>query len=204
MAALLTANDLSLVRGDRCLFRDLDFALERGELLLVAGANGSGKTSLLRGIAGLIDFATGRVKWNGEDILETYQVFRADLVWLSHRVGFKDELSVIDNLRFECALRASSPEKTDSILARLGLERLTTMPFRYLSAGQQRRVALARMLLSNAPLWLMDEPFTNLDKAGQALVAELISEHLASGGVGVVATHQTVEIDAGIRRVTLG
>ena len=203
MTGLLSASDLCLLRGDRCLFQQLEFALNCGELLVVEGTNGSGKTSLLRGIAGLLEFATGQITWDGENTRDAYQEFRSDLVWLSHRVGFKDELNLIENLRFESALRSSSMEKIDAVIERLGLARLTSLPFRYLSAGQQRRVALARLLLANARLWLMDEPFTNLDKAGQALVAELIAEHLSDGGLCVVASHQAVEIDAPTKRVTL-
>lgn len=203
MTALLSANDLCLVRGDRCLFRSLNFALNPGELMFVGGANGSGKTSLLRGIAGLLDFATGHVTWDGRKILDDYQLFRSEVVWLSHRVGFKDELNLIENLQFESALRASSMDKSAPVIERLGLARLTDLPFRYLSAGQQRRVALARMLLANARLWLMDEPFTNLDKAGQGLVAELIAEHVGSGGLCIAASHQTVEIAAPTIRVML-
>jgi heme exporter protein A len=203
LTGLLSAHDLCLLRGDRCLFQQLDFALNSGELLFVAGANGSGKTSLLRGMAGLLDFETGYVTWDGQKILDDYQAFRADLVWLSHRVGFKGELNLLENLQFESSLRSSSMQNTEAVIERLGLAELGRLPFRYLSAGQQRRVALARMVLANARLWMMDEPFTNLDKAGQALVAELISEHLGNGGLCVVASHQTVEIEAPTQQVTL-
>ena len=203
MTGLLSASELCVLRGDRCLFQRLNFALNPGELLFVAGANGSGKTSLLRGIAGLLDFETGHVSWDGQKILDAYQVFRSDLVWLSHRVGFKDELKLLENLHFESALRSCSMEKAGMVIERLGLATLSNLPFRYLSAGQQRRVALARMVLANGRLWMMDEPFTNLDTAGQALVAELISEHLGGGGLCVVASHQSVEIDAPTERLTL-
>lgn len=203
MTGLLSANDLCLLRGDRCLFQNLEFALNPGELLFIEGANGSGKTSLLRGIAGLLDFETGHVTWDGQKIVDAYQLFRSELVWLSHRVGFKEELNLLENLQFESALRSSSMEKAEAVIERLSLGRLGDLPFRYLSAGQQRRVALARMVLANARLWMMDEPFTNLDKAGRGLVAELISEHLGSGGLCIIASHQTVEIDAPTRRVTL-
>ena len=203
MTGSLSGRDLCLLRGDRCLFQQLGFALHAGELLFVEGPNGSGKTSLLRGIAGLLDFETGQVTWDGQPVTDAYQTFRSNLVWLSHRVGFKGELNLIENLQFEASLRASSMGKLQVIIGRLGLQRLTELPFRYLSAGQQRRVALARMLLSDAPLWLMDEPFTNLDKAGQVLVAELLAEHLAGGGLCVAASHQMVEIDAPTKRVTL-
>ena len=203
MTDLLSANDLCMVRGDRCLFRSLNFALNPGELLFIGGANGSGKTSLLRGIAGLLDFETGHITWGGGKTLNDYQVFRSELVWLSHRVGFKDELNLVENLQFESALRGSSMDQAATVFERLGLAGLTGLPFRYLSAGQQRRVALARLLLADARLWLMDEPFTNLDKAGQGLVADLISEHVGGGGLCVVASHQAVEIDAPTIRVSL-
>ncbi len=203
MTGLLSGSDLSLLRGDRCLFQQLGFALNSGELLVVSGPNGSGKTSLLRGIAGLLDFETGHITWDGQKVLDDYQAFRSDLVWLSHRVGFKGELKLLENLQFEAALRWSSMDKTAAVIERLGLARLTQLPLRYLSAGQQRRVALARMLLANARLWMMDEPFTNLDQAGQSLVADLIAEHLARGGLCVVASHHAVKIDAPTRRVTL-
>lgn len=203
MTELLSGIDLSLLRGDRCLFQHLSFALNPGELLLVEGANGSGKTSLLRGIAGLLDFETGHISWDGHKTLAEYQAFRSDLVWLSHRVGCKGELTLLENLRFESALRSSSMHRIDEVIARLGLAELTALPFRYLSAGQQRRVALARLLLADGRLWIMDEPFTNLDKSGQSLVAALIAEHLASDGLCVVASHQGVEIDAPTKRVTL-
>jgi heme exporter protein A len=203
VSELLSANKLCLLRGDRCLFRNLDFALNSGELLVVEGTNGSGKTSLLRGIAGFLDFAEGHVSWDGRRIQDAYQEFRADLVWLAHRVGFKGDLNLLENLQFEAALRASSMHKSAVVIERLGLAQLTGLPFRYLSAGQQRRVALARLLLGNGRLWLLDEPFTNLDKAGQGLVAELITEHLGAGGLCVVASHQVVDIDAPTKRVTL-
>ncbi|MDX1405409.1 MAG: cytochrome c biogenesis heme-transporting ATPase CcmA [Woeseiaceae bacterium] len=204
MTALLIADDLSIVRGDRCLFERLEFALNPGEALLVEGANGSGKTSLLRGIAGLLEFYSGKVVWNGANVRDDYQLFRADLGWLSHRVGFKGELNVLENLRFDCAMRSAAVTSQHAVIERLGLASLTGLPFRYLSAGQQRRVALARLLLSNARLWLMDEPTTNLDKAGRSLVATLIDEHLQAGGLCVVASHQPVEVAARTYRVTLG
>ncbi len=203
LTELLSGNDLCLLRGDRCLFQHLSFALNPGELLFVEGANGSGKTSLLRGIAGLLDFETGHIRWDGQESLDNYQAFRSDLIWLSHRVGFKDELNLLENLQFESALRASSMQKTEAVIERLGLARLTGLPFRYLSAGQQRRVALARMLLADARLWMMDEPFTNLDSAGQGLVRELVSDHLAAGGVCAMASHQDPQINAPVKRIRL-
>ncbi len=203
MTELLSGNDLCLFRGDRCLFKNLEFALNQGELLVIEGPNGSGKTSLLRAVAGLLEFETGVVNWDGVTIRDNHQSFRADLVWLSHRVGFKGDLNILENLKFESGLRASDQTRLGEVLERLSLSRLVELPFRSLSAGQQRRVALARMLLASARLWIMDEPFTNLDKAGQALVTELIGEHIQAGGSCMVASHQPLEIDGHTRRVTL-
>lgn len=199
----LTAHAATLIRGDRCLFRNLDFALEDGQLLLLEGQNGSGKTSLMKAIVGMLDLEEGEIRWQGRSTREVRQSFHDSLVWMAHRVGFKADLTLVENLRFEAALRPTSDTDFDSILDRLALTRLRRLPLRSLSAGQQRRVALARMLCSAAPLWMMDEPFTNLDREGRALVLELVSEHLAHGGMAVMAAHQDVELDAPIRRVTL-
>lgn len=192
-----------MLRGERCLFRDLSFALNAGELLLVQGANGSGKTSLLRAISGLLGFETGDLRWRGVPTARDRQSFHAEIVWLAHRVGFKGDLTLIENLRFETGLRAASLAGLEAVLERLSLSRLTALPLRSLSAGQQRRVALARMLISDARLWLMDEPFANLDAAGQRLVIGLVAEHLAAGGASIVAAHQDVQIDAPTHRILL-
>lgn len=203
MSELLSGKGLCLFRGDLCLFKSLEFALNTGELLVVEGPNGCGKTSLLRGIAGLLEFETGTIQWAGRPVSENYQAFRGDLVWLSHKVGCKADLNLIENLRFESGLRTTDDEKLQSVLDRLSLSRLTELPLRSLSAGQQRRVALARMLMARARLWMMDEPFTNLDRAGHTLVEELIAEHLSAGGSCVVASHRALDIDGSTRRVTL-
>jgi heme exporter protein A len=203
LTELLSGTDLCLLRGERCLFQDMNFALSAGEVLLVQGANGCGKTSLLRAIVGLLELEQGYISWRGVPTERDRQAFSADIVWLAHRVGFKGDLTLIENLRFEAGLRSASFEKFDHILHRLGLTQLTELPLRSLSAGQQRRVALARMLISDAPLWLMDEPFANLDRAGQALVVELISEHVAGNGACIVAAHQDLELDAPMQRIEI-
>ena len=203
MTAKLSAEDLTLLRGDRCLFQNLSFALNPGELLILEGSNGSGKTSLMRAIVGMLELEAGAIEWDGVPVHKNRQRFHGSLVWMAHRVGFKADLTLLENLRFEAALRPSSDKDLDEILQRLGIERLTRLPLRSLSAGQQRRVSLARMLLSNAPLWLMDEPFTNLDRTGRELVIELVEEHVQAGGMCVIAAHQDVVIDAPMHTVRL-
>lgn len=203
MSDLLAATGLCLVRGDRCLFQDLDLALRAGELLLVEGPNGSGKTSLLRGLAGLLSFESGEVRWRDQTGNSTVPALRGEMVWLAHKTGFKADLSLAENLQFESALRQTIGADLNSVLQRLDLTRLKELPFGSLSAGQQRRVSLARMLLARACLWIMDEPFTNLDAAGQSLVIELIGGHLDAGGSAIVASHQDLGLKLPLRRLSL-
>lgn len=203
MTAKLSGNDLTLFRGERCLFRDLSFALSPGELLLLEGRNGTGKTSLMRAIAGLISLEAGEILWGDLPVLSHRQAFHGALVWMAHRVGFKADLSLVENLRFEAHLRSQSGADFDEVLHRLDIDRLKALPVRSLSAGQQRRVALARMLLSGVPLWLMDEPFTNLDREGRELVMKLTSEHLESDGMCIMAAHQDVEIGSNVQKIVL-
>ena len=203
MADLLSGRGLCLVRGDRCLFQDLEFALNSGELLYVEGANGSGKTSLLRSVAGLLELESGVIEWCGQSVVSHPQQFRASLVWFAHRTGFKGDLTPEQNLRFEAGLRSCRSEDFEGALSRVGVTTGSSLPVRALSAGQQRRVGLARMILAGAPLWMMDEPFTNLDTDGQSLVRELVSEHLAAGGICAMASHQVISIDAPTHRVVL-
>lgn len=203
LSHLLSGAGLTLSRGDRCLLRNLDFALDAGELLLVEGPNGSGKTSLLRGIAGLLEFEAGDIRWRGEPVNRAFQQYRADIAWLSHRIGFKYDLTIMENLEAEAGLRPTRTDAAGPVLERLGLARLLRLPLRSLSAGQQRRVALARLLLASATVWIMDEPLTNLDAAGQSLVTELVAAHLADGGACVIASHQPIATTARVRQVLL-
>ena len=203
MTNQFSGSGLTLFRGDRCLFRNVDFAVESGELLVLEGANGSGKTSLMKAIVGMLELETGVLEWNGTPVGQQRQEFHGSLVWLAHRVGLKADLTLVENLRFEAALRPQASPDMEPVLERLGLTRLKPLPLRSLSAGQQRRVALARILLADVPLWLMDEPFTNLDRAGRGLVLRLVSEHLEKGGMCVMAAHQDIEIDATMKKVVL-
>ena len=203
MTEKLSADNLTLIRGERCLFEGLDFALNSGEMLLLEGRNGCGKTSLMRAIAGMLSLETGQVLWNDVPVLKQRQTFHGALVWLAHRTGLKGDLNMLENLHFEQSLRPQSAGDHEIVYDRLGIERLRRLPLRSLSAGQQRRVALARMLLADVPLWLMDEPFTNLDREGRQLVMTLVEEHLAAGGMCVMAAHQDVEVNAPVTKIRL-
>jgi heme exporter protein A len=203
LTATLAGRNLTLIRGENCLFKNLEFSVTSGELLLLEGQNGCGKTSLMRAIAGMLTLETGDIYWNDIAVGRQRQEFHGSLVWLAHRTGLKGDLTLVENLRFEASLRQQGNTDPKTIFERLRIDRLQRLPLRALSAGQQRRVALARMLMADVPLWLMDEPFTNLDREGRRLVMDLTSEHLARGGLCVMAAHQDVEIDAELIRVSL-
>ena len=203
MTHKLSADNLTLIRGERCLFQGLSFALKSGGLLVLEGRNGCGKTSLIRAIAGMLSLEEGTVYWDDKPVEKQRQEFHGSLVWLAHRTGLKGDLTLVENLGFERNLRAHSTRDPEEVYERLGIARLKKLIVRSLSAGQQRRVALARMLLADVPLWFMDEPFTNLDREGRALVLELVDEHLAAGGMCVMAAHMDFEIKAPMQKVTI-
>jgi len=194
----LDARGLTSRRGDRKLFADLDLRVEAGEILQLIGANGSGKTTLLRTLAGLVPLEAGAVYWNGLEIGEADSTYRAVVRYLGHLPGVKHDLTPWENLTLERALGASTPgEPIASALGRLGLLGCEHSPLRRLSAGQCRRVGLARLLVAPAPLWLLDEPFTALDAPGRGLVERLLFEHVRAGGLAVVATHMPIDAAAG-------
>jgi heme exporter protein A len=195
-ASGLEAHDLELWRGDRRLFAGLSLALRPGELLHVLGPNGAGKTSLLRVLCGSSPPERGRVLWNGTPIGAQRLAYHAELAYLGHRDGLKQDLGAGENLRFTLALRSGQPAQgIEAVLAELGLARAADLPVRALSAGQRRRVALARCLLSRAPLWLLDEPFSNLDTGGRAWGTQCFARHLERGGMIVVTSHHPVAVE---------
>jgi heme exporter protein A len=190
--ALLCGRELAVWRGERCLFEKLQFELAPQQLALLVGANGSGKTTLLRIVAGLGLPTVGSVTWNSSSVTELAAEQRAQIAYRGHVEALKRDLTVAENLAFHAAIWGHR-EEFEEVLAELKLERLAHMRARYLSAGQRRRVALAMLKLQGAKLWLLDEPTTNLDSEGRALVVEWTRRHVMTGGLAVIATHQPDE-----------
>jgi heme exporter protein A len=187
---VLEAVDLECRRGGRTLFRGLSFALKGGGLLRVAGANGSGKTSLLRILCGLLTPESGEVRWNGVPVRGLREEYSRELVYLGHAPAVKEDLTAAENLAIAARLCGLSPAARDVETA-LALFQVPDAPVRKLSQGQKRRAALARLPLSAAvPLWLLDEPFNALDAAGVALLKGLIDGHAGAGGAVAYTTHQ--------------
>ena len=193
---MLEISNLACSRGDHLLFSDLNFSLSAGELLQVQGANGSGKTSLLRTLCGFMMPATGEIRWCGQNVRELGDAFYAEMIYLGHLNAIKDELNALENLRISAGLAGCKVDDRQVIAAlrRMGLHGRETLPVKVLSQGQRRRVALARLLLSNAPLWILDEPLTALDVGAVELMQELIGEHLVNNGMVIYTTHQPLEV----------
>ncbi len=192
----LEAHDLACVRDDRTLFSGLEFAVNGGEMLLLEGHNGSGKTSLLRILCSIRLPDDGCVTWCGEDIQRLGPDYHEYLTYVGHRDGIKHDLTPQENLRMAQAL--GKPNETysiDDVLDRFGLYGFEDIPTRNLSAGQQRRLALARLLVTDSPLWILDEPFTSLDKQGVHVFEQLMDKHTSQGGMIVLTTHHKVRIE---------
>ena len=192
MTARLEARALTCSRGPATLFRDVSFGIGAGEWLAVRGPNGSGKTTLLRCVAGLTRADRGEVRWAGESTRASPERFRASLLYAGHLPGIKDDLSAEENLQCALQLRGipAAPAALHAALGGVGLEKRRRLPARRLSAGQRRRIGLARLMLDPAECWALDEPLTALDDEGQGLFAALLARHLARGGLALLATHQ--------------
>ena len=190
---------MECVRGDRRLFRDVSFSLTPGTLLQLTGPNGSGKTSLLRIISGLMRPESGEVKWQGEEIYSLSEDYACTVTYIGHRTAVKEELSSLENLRISNGLSGTETTRAaaEKALERLGLAGRENLPARFLSEGQRRRSALARLITCNTTLWLLDEVLASLDHAAGILIESIIGEHLNRGGIAVVATHQELHISPG-------
>ena len=195
----LEACMLACVRGERRLFADIGFRLEGGELLYLQGPNGSGKTSLLRILCGLTPPATGEIRWRDTPISRHGEDYRRELCYLGHQNALKEELTPLENLlsAAKIADEALDADTAVDALQTFELSGHEDLPCKYLSQGQKRRVALARLCYERRTLWILDEPFVALDATAIALVSRLISTHLQRGGLVVLTTHQTVDIAAG-------
>ncbi len=192
----LTFFNLGCVKGGRQLFSNVNCSLVAGHWLYVTGANGVGKTSLLRMVCGLASIESGDILWNDQSIHQQRESYRQDLCYLGHLNALQESMTVTENLMFGAALGGIAPNasQTRDVLARFGLRGRSQQLVRHLSQGQKRRVALSRLALSPARLWVLDEPYVAMDEAGIQMLSDLIATHLSQGGLTVLTSHQRVPI----------
>jgi heme exporter protein A len=200
----LTIDRVHVWRGERHVLKGVSLALKRGELLHVTGPNGTGKTTLLRVASGLVRPEKGEVAWLGRPIARDRARYQCALAYAPHEPALKGDLTPLENLRFMVGLkRQAELEELRGYLDRAGVGECANLPVRVLSAGQRRRVSMARVLALRAPLWLLDEPFTNLDLAGSKLLSTLLADHVDGGGMALVVAHHELEVAANRKRLEL-
>lgn len=204
LAARLMVDDVHVWRGDRHVLQGISFALNPGDLLQISGPNGAGKTTLLRTVCGLLAPEVGEVRWRGSPIQEVRSEFQGALAFASHEPALKADLTAIENLRFAVGLkRAFDPAEVLAALEQVGARAIGHLPARVLSAGQRRRVAMARLLAVRAQLWLLDEPFSNLDTAGVQLMSAQLDAHIHGGGIAIVVAHHELGVSSAVSRLDL-
>lgn len=191
---MLEARKLACVRGGRSVFAGVDFSLRPGDVLALRGPNGSGKSTLIRLMAGFLNPAFGDIRWDGADIKSNLVEHRARLHYVGHADGIKNLLSVRENLAFICALKGAGNGALHRSLDTFDLGPLVDTPGRFLSSGQRRRLSLARLMVGDRPLWLLDEPGVGLDAANRARLEKAIDRHRGEGGITILATHGDVEV----------
>jgi heme exporter protein A len=193
---MLEVSNLACSRGDHRLFSGLNLALHSGQIMQVQGENGKGKTSLLRTLCGFLSPDEGKISWCGNDVRDLDEEYFANLLYLGHHNAIKDELSALENLRISAGLSGIALDEKQAVAAlrRMGLKGRERLPTKVLSQGQ-RRVALSRLLVGDAKLWVLDEPLTALDVGAVALIQELIAEHLTLQGMVIFTTHQPLVIE---------
>lgn len=195
---MLIARNLECVRGEHTLFSNVSLSINPGELMFVGGPNGSGKTSLLRLLCGLSLPDEGEIVWDGVNIQELQDNYRSILTYLGHLGGIKDDLTAVENLHISCALAGDAIDEEQAIdaLERIGLAGREQLPAKVLSQGQRRRVALARLLVTQTKLWILDEPLTALDVAAVELIKQILERNLQNGGMVIMTTHQEIHMTA--------
>jgi heme exporter protein A len=204
MSNTLCVEKVHVWRGDRHVLRGVSLQIKPQELLHISGPNGTGKTTLLRVVSGLLRPEQGSVTWLGQSIATIRTDYQAALAYASHEPALKGDLTALENLRFAVGLkRRVSASELRASLERTGVAACADLPARVLSAGQRRRVAMARVLAMSASLWLLDEPFTNLDAAGTHLISELLQSHIEHGGLALVVAHHDLKLDAQVQRLEL-
>ncbi|MDH5444206.1 MAG: cytochrome c biogenesis heme-transporting ATPase CcmA [Gammaproteobacteria bacterium] len=197
--AKLEVKGLTCIRDDRVLFRGLDFSLEPGQALQIEGPNGSGKTTMLRTLCGLTLPSDGEILWNGEAIEDVRPEYMAAMDFIGHAHGIKKELTPLENLQVALAMADTNPNQSlEGVLEKVGLKGFEDVPAITLSAGQCRRVALGRLLLSKSILWILDEPFTALDVQGQAQIESMLVNHVENGGMVILTSHHPLALKDGM------
>jgi heme exporter protein A len=196
---MLEASHLECVRGNRTIFRDVSFAVRPGDCFRLTGPNGSGKTSLLRMLCGLLSPASGTIRWHGAVIETLGEEYFSSIAYVGHRPGIKDEFTAMENLQISSGMRGIeiSRKTCASALERMGLGGRMHLPARFLSEGERRRAAIARLVVGRSSLWLLDEVLTSLDRVAVETIQLVIEDHLAAGGMAIVATHQELKLSSG-------
>lgn len=200
----LTAENLSCIRDDRILFESLSFSLENRQVLLIEGHNGSGKTSLLRILCGFHRAEDGVVNWCDTPVTRYSHEYYQNIAYVSHKNGLKDDLTVEENLVSSCELMSASAIDIEQVLLKIGLLEQADLLVRQLSAGQKRRLALSRLLVTPYPLWILDEPFTSLDKNSIGVFEKILQEHVNNNGLLILTAHHDVDLHGlEVKRINL-